>query len=195
MLTYLIKVTRSSTKGSFLPVNVSIIINSFLEVCKVLATSLQLHILPEVNEIRQTLRVVLEMETTWFDPRLTFKHVQKEASLNVLWRENNIRLWRPAIIFANINPSDDQLDRNEMFKIVRNPAVPPTVVNSTHIFNGSDHKLLRRMEHTYDWRWGFTKSKEGYFSGVFSTFACTLLTRKVASWCSNIRNIIGISCN
>ena len=43
--TYLIKVTRSSTKGSFLPVNVSIIINSFLEVCKVLATSLQLHIL------------------------------------------------------------------------------------------------------------------------------------------------------
>ena len=39
MLTYLIKVTRSSTKGSFLLVNVSIIINSFLEVCKVLATS------------------------------------------------------------------------------------------------------------------------------------------------------------
>ena len=94
--------------------------------------SLQLHIFPEVNEIRQTLRVVLEMETTWFDPRLTFKHVQKDDSLNVLWRENNIRLWRPTIIFANINPSDDQSDRNEMYKIVRNPLVPPSVRRSSN---------------------------------------------------------------
>ena len=107
--------------------------------------------------MRQTLRVVLEMETSWFDPRLTFKHLQKDDSLNVLWRENNVRLWRPKIIFANINPSDDQKDRNQMFKIVRNPMISPKVVNSTHIFKGSEHKLLRRMEHTYDWRCVLTK--------------------------------------
>ena len=102
--------------------------------------------------MRQTLRVVFEMETSWFDPRLSFKHVQKDESLNVLWRENNIRLWRPTIIFANVNPSDDQEDRNQIFKIVRNPSVPPTVVNNSNIFKGSEHKLLRRMEHTYNWR-------------------------------------------
>ena len=90
ILTRNIKVTRSSTNGSLLAVNVSIIISSFLEVCKMCCVRslnpLIFHILLEVNEMRQTLRVVLEMVTTWFDPRLIFKHLQKDPSLNVLWK-------------------------------------------------------------------------------------------------------------
>ena len=105
--------------------------------------------------MRQTLRIVLDMETTWFDPRLTFKHVQKDDSLNVLWRENNVRLWHPKIIFVNINPSDDQQSRNKIYKILRNPLISPIVVNNSHTFKGAEHKLLRKMEYTYDWRLGF----------------------------------------
>ena len=110
--------------------------------------------------MRQTLRVMLEMDTTWFDPRLSFKHLQKDASLNVLWRENKDRLWRPKIIFVNINPSDDHKDRNEMFKIVRNPTIPPRILNNTQVFKGSEHAIVRQMEHTHDWRYvGFCQFK------------------------------------
>ena len=121
--------------------------------------------------MRQTLRVMLEMDTTWFDPRLSFKHLQKDASLNVLWRENKDRLWHPKIIFVNINPSDDQRDRNEMFKIVRNPTIPPRILNNTQVFKGSEHAIVRQMEHTHDWRYvGFCQ---------FKTHSCLLLYRCV----------------
>ena len=147
------KVTRSSTNGSFLRVNVSVTIRSFLEVCLFVRSNCCNFSNVKVDEMRQTLRVMLEMDTTWFDPRLSFKHLQKDASLNVLWRENKDRLWRPKIIFVNINPSDDQRDRNEMFKIVRNPTIPPKILNNTQVFKGSEHAIVRQMEHTHDWRY------------------------------------------
>ena len=51
-----------------LTVNVSLNLISFLE----------------INEIDQTLKVVMEMERSWFDSQLTLLHVQEDSNLNTL---------------------------------------------------------------------------------------------------------------
>ena len=42
----------------------------------------------EVDDIGQTLKVILEIRQKWSDARLTLLHLQKGQDLNVLWKKN-----------------------------------------------------------------------------------------------------------
>ena len=127
--------------GNFLTVNVSLAIVSFLE----------------VDEIGQTLKVILEIKRTWFDPRLTLLHLQQDSDLNVLWEKNYQKLWYPKLLFENIDPSKAFADRFLSYKILRNVKIAPMVrfggsTNGTNVFKGSQHKMVRTQEYTYYWR-------------------------------------------
>ena len=98
-------------EGDALTVNVSLNVISFLE----------------VNEIGQTLKVVMEMERTWFDSQLTFLHVQEDSNLNTLWEENYERIWYPKILFENIDLTKSNAERYKRYTIVRDMKIAPTV--------------------------------------------------------------------
>ena len=128
-------------EGDALTVNVSLNVISFLE----------------VNEIDQTLKVVMEIERTWFDSQLTLLHVQEDSNLNTLWEENYERIWYPKILFENIDLTKSNAERYKRYTIVRDMNFAPTVrdpgsKNTTNVFRGSDHKIVRTQEYTYYWR-------------------------------------------
>ena len=111
----------------------------------------------EVDEIGQTLKVVMEMERTWFDSQLTFLHVQEDSNLNTLWEENYERIWYPKILFENIDLTKSNAERYKRYTIVRDMNIAPTVrhpgsKNTTNVFKGLDHKVVRTQEYTYYWR-------------------------------------------
>ena len=123
-----------------LTVNVSMNILSFLE----------------VDELGQTMKVVFEMNLTWFDARLTMLHLQKDPVLNVLW-ERVPNIWYPKIHFGNIDPSKDYNERHLLYTILRDLNISPSVqnpgtTNARHEFNGSEHKIVRTKKYTYYWR-------------------------------------------
>ena len=111
----------------------------------------------EVDEIGQTLKVVLEMTRTWFDARLTFLHLQKNLDLNHLWEDTHQKIWYPKILFENIDPSKNHKDRFLLYTISRDLNITPIVrnpgtTNSANEFKGSEHKIVRSQEYTYFWR-------------------------------------------
>lgn len=135
------EIARAEDHGNFLAVNVSVNIVSFLE----------------VDEIGQTLKVVLEMTRTWFDARLTLLHLQKNPNLNYLWEKNYKKIWYPKILFENIDPSKSHNDRLLLYTIFRDMNITPTVrnpgtTNGANEFRGSEHKIVRTQEYTYFWR-------------------------------------------
>ena len=99
--------------GNFLAVDVSMNIVSFLE----------------VDEIGQTLKVVWEMTRTWFDDRLTLLHLQKDIDLNYLWEKTYKKIWYPKILFENIDPSKNHIDRRRIYTISRDLNITPMVRN------------------------------------------------------------------
>ena len=130
-----------TTDGDFLAVNVSMTIVSFLD----------------VDEIGQTLKIVLEMTRTWFDDRLPFLHLQKDVDLNYLGEKSYQSIWYPKLIFENIDPSENHIDRNLLYTVSRDLNITPTVRNpgttkGRNEFRGSEHKIVRTQEYTYFWR-------------------------------------------
>ena len=69
---------------NYLTVNVSLRIVSFLEVEKIFFIIYIFLFFIEVDEIGQTLKVVLCIRRTWFDSRLTWLHVKEDRDMNVL---------------------------------------------------------------------------------------------------------------
>ena len=127
--------------GDFQNVNVSLNIISFLK----------------VDEFGQTIKVVFEIDRTWFDSQLVFLHLQEDSDFNTLWKKNYERLWYPKILFENIEPSKNHRERYLSYKLLRNMKVAPIVHNpgttdSMNVFKGSDHKVVRSQEYTYYWR-------------------------------------------
>ena len=111
----------------------------------------------EVDEIGQTLKIVLEMTRTWFDARLTFLHLQKNLDLNHLWEDTHQKIWYPKILFENIDPSKNHKDRLLLYTISRDLNITPIVrnpgtTNGANEFKGSEHKIVRSQEYTYFWR-------------------------------------------
>ena len=111
----------------------------------------------EVDEIGQTLKVVLEIKRTWFDSRLTWLHVKENPDMNVLWKENYLRIWYPSIQFRNIDLSKSHTDRYLTYRVLRDLNIKPIVrnpgtANAAKVFKGSEHKIERLLEYTYYWR-------------------------------------------
>ena len=128
-------------KGEFLNVDVVLNIKDFLM----------------VDEVGQTLKVVLAVNRMWFDSQLTFLHIKSDPKLNVLWERSYDKIWYPKIIFENIDPSEDYNERRLVYKILRNMSVTPTIRNpgtfdSANVFKGSDHRIVRSKEYTYYWK-------------------------------------------
>ena len=130
-----------ATDGAFLTVNVSMTIVSFLD----------------VDEIDKTLKIVLEMSRTWFDARLTLLHLPKDVGLNYLGKKSYKKIWYPKLVFENIDPSENHIDRRLLYTVSRDSNIPPTIRNpgttkGRNEFRGSEHKIVRTQEYTYFWR-------------------------------------------
>ena len=111
----------------------------------------------KVDQVDQTLKVVMRVNRMWLDSQLTFLHIQKDPNLNTLWESNYDKIWYPKIIFENIDPSEDYNERRLVYKILRNMSVTPTIRNpgtfeSANVFKGSDHMIARAIEYTYYWK-------------------------------------------
>ena len=111
----------------------------------------------EVDDMGQTLKVILEIRREWSDARLTLLHLQEDQDLNVLWQKNYEKIWYPKINLDNIDPSKDSNARYEHYVILRDMNFAPTVqnggsTNATNEFNGSQHKIVRTREYTNYWR-------------------------------------------
>ena len=77
--------------------------------------------------------------------------------MNVLWKENYLRIWYPSIQFKNIDLSKSHTDRYLTYRVLRDLNVKPLVrnpgsTNATKVFKGSEHKIERLLEYTYYWR-------------------------------------------
>ena len=110
-----------------------------------------------MDEIGQTLKVVLGIRRTWFDSRLTWLHVKEDRDMNVLWEKNYLRIWYPNIQFKNIDLSKSHIDRYLTYRVLRDMSIKPIVrnpgtANATNVFKGSEHKIERLQEYTYYWR-------------------------------------------
>ena len=134
-------IPRRFSNDDLLQVNVTMVVVSFLE----------------LNAMGQTLKATLNMKSKWFDGQLTFRHLQRDTDLNFLWETTYDQIWKPKLIFENIDPSKDHHERRlrytvrrdlTMLPIVRNPGT----ANASNIFNGSDHRIERSKEYTYSWR-------------------------------------------
>ena len=111
----------------------------------------------EVDDMGQTLKVILEIRREWSDARLTLLHLQEDQDLNVLWQKNYEKIWYPKINLDNIDASKDSNARYEHYVILRDMNFAPTVknggsTNATNEFNGSQHKIVRTREYTNYWR-------------------------------------------
>ena len=83
----------------------------------------------EIDEIGQSLKVILEIRREWFDDRLTILHLQEDQNLNGLWEYNADKIWFPQIYFENLDNSKDHDDRHVRYMILRDMNVPPVVRN------------------------------------------------------------------
>ena len=111
----------------------------------------------EIDEIGQSLKVILEIRREWFDDRLTILHLQEDQNLNGLWEYNADKIWFPQIYFENLDNSKDHDDRHLRYMILRDMNVPPIVrnpgtKNATNVFNGSEHTIVQTREFTNYWR-------------------------------------------
>ena len=111
----------------------------------------------EIDEIGQSLKVILEIRREWFDDRLTMLHLQEDQNLNGLWEYNADKIWYPRIYFENSDYSKDKDDRHLRYMILRDMNVRPIVrnpgtKNATNVFNGSEHTIVQTREFTNYWR-------------------------------------------
>ena len=135
------EIPRRFSKDDLLQMNVTMVVESFLE----------------LNEMGQTLKATFNLKIKWFDGQLTFRHLQRDTDLNFLWPSTYEKLWSPDIIFENIDPSKDHHARRLRYTLRRDLTILPIVRNpgtgnASNIFKGSDHKIERSMEYTYFWR-------------------------------------------
>ena len=128
-------------EGQLLVVNVSVNIIGFLK----------------VDEIGQTLKVAYEVKRTWFDSRLTFRHLQKDPDMNYLWETNHERIWYPKIHFQKLDHLKGEDERHLLFTVLRDSNIRPRVrqpgtINATNEFRGSEHKIERSKDYAAFWR-------------------------------------------
>ena len=135
------EIPRRFSNDNLLQVNITMVVVSFLE----------------LNEMGQTLKATFNLRSKWFDGQLTFRHLQRDVDLNFLWNSTYGQLWKPEIIFENIDPSKDHFKRRLRYTVRRDVSILPIVrnpgtTNASNVFNGSDHKIERSREYTYFWR-------------------------------------------
>ena len=135
------EIPRRFSNDDLLQVNITMVVVSFLE----------------LNEMGQTLKATFNLRSKWFDGQLTFRHLQRDTDLNFLWPTTYAELWRPIMIFENIDPSKDHHERRLRYTVRRNLTMLPIVrnpgtANASNVFNGSDHRIERSKEYTYSWR-------------------------------------------
>jgi hypothetical protein len=57
-------------------------------------------------EVREgKVHMTIQLNLKWYDPRLSFYNLKEKASLNILSEEEYEALWRPLVIYRNIEPT------------------------------------------------------------------------------------------
>ena len=55
----------------------------------------------ELNEIKSWMKLQLELQVKWIDPRMKFANMKEEEERNILSSEQKQKLWVPSLMFAN----------------------------------------------------------------------------------------------
>ena len=96
----------------------------------------------ELNEINSWMKLQLQLDVKWIDPRLKFANLKTEEQRNILSKEQKEKLWVPLIIFENNKEKKKALFENDSIGdiILTENALfhlsPLSSLIKTRIFNG-----------------------------------------------------------
>ena len=92
-----------------------------------------------LNEINSLMKLQLELQVKWMDPRMKFANLKAGEQRNVLSSEQKQKLWVPSLIFANNKKKMKAAFGTDSFGniILNENAKYHQFPNKTRIFNGN----------------------------------------------------------
>ena len=118
---------KTKAEGNKTPLNISITVESILD----------------LDEVRSLMKLQLQLEVVWIDPRLEFTYLKRGKDTNSLSLDQKRKLWLPTLIFANnkqkMKATFDDNDSIGNIILVKNAPFelsPLHEVKRTRIFDG-----------------------------------------------------------
>jgi Low-density lipoprotein receptor domain class A/Neurotransmitter-gated ion-channel ligand binding domain len=98
----------------------------------------------DIEETGGRVRILAKMLLDWFDPRLTFLNLKASTAANSLGEEEYRAIWRPLLIYSNMEPTPSRLVEQPVISIRQEGS--PTLsgmdrVDRAQTFAGSQNRL------------------------------------------------------
>jgi hypothetical protein len=97
-----------------------------------------------IDETGGRVRILAKMLLDWYDTRLTFLNLKSKAAVNTLGEEEYQAIWRPLIIYSNMEPTPSRLVEQPGISVLQEG--PPKLsgidrVDRAQTFAGSQNRL------------------------------------------------------
>ena len=108
----------------------------------------------EIDEIKSKFYVKYNLQTDWFDRRLSFYNLKENASMNILSPDKHDNIWVPNLIFDNTDSNEEaKYDKKAYIKVIPSKTFDYKVSNyeskdNTYIFDGKENGL--QSERTFN---------------------------------------------
>ena len=141
----------------------------------------------EPHEKANTFTSRIYYTRSWFDNRLTYKHLKYDAGgeMNALLSDEMDLIWYPYTIFYNMKTLEDfkKTDVKDFLEVIPNKTSTKLAVNNMHIFSGSENALSWSREFNVEWNCAYA-----YHWYPFDTQVCQM---QFVSWFSitNLRPV------
>ena len=131
-------------KEIFLFINVTVILQQILD----------------INEVEEAFVTKIETEREWFDNRLTYTNLKSDDHLNVLSENDRELIWSPILVYHNIKNREQVKhvigDAFNVWNVARNKdnRYQPGDISqpqNSHLYRGSDNKMVLRKQYYIDW--------------------------------------------
>ena len=122
--------------------------------------SLKIHDI-EIFEDNEDFETKISFNRTWFDGRLTYKHLKRNSgmNLNTLLPSESEAIWFPYIVYNNVREDGDimgteVLDSNKFdhIEVIPNDKFTYVADDNMHIFNGSENALTMKQGYNIKWK-------------------------------------------
>ena len=119
--------------------------------------SLKIHDI-EIFETNEEFETKISFNRTWFDGRLTYKHLKRNSgmNLNTLLHSESEAIWYPYIVYNNVRDSGDIMETEVLeaddFEVIPNEKFIYVADDNMHIFNGSENALTMKKGYNIKWK-------------------------------------------
>jgi hypothetical protein len=108
-----------------------------------LNTSVEIHNILSIDENRGKIRVTMRLILEWYDSRLTFMNLKIQKEFNVLSDSEYSRIWKPRVIYVNMETKDTEESLPPQITIHLNKLDTFSLANynslySSRLYNGSN---------------------------------------------------------